>query len=134
MATIVYLDINTWIKGKLDADSVLTGLLGVGHVIYKYIQNATTGLPIVTYALESQNDTPSGFNDNHQHNIDAIVELGVWTDFKYNHIQICQAVDRIMKANGFSLLFAGDIPDSKINVKHEVLRYRRDGIAAAELT
>lgn len=134
MAAIQYLDIDTWISGKLKGNAALVALLGnAGKIGYGYEQVKAFGFPAVTYRTESQLDTIMGFWDDVQQRIDAIVEITVWSPWNVNYVATCKAVDAVMKANEFSLLFAGEIPDTIPGLRHEVLRYRRDGIADSDL-
>ena len=126
------LDVEAWIKTKLEAGTALVALLGSTDRIVHGYPNSFSHLPLVTFEEISQNGLPLGYADDKAFADESAIEINVWN---FNDtITIAIEIDKIMRDDlWFFRFYSADVTDPDVKIRHRVMRYRRP-LAASDLT
>lgn len=112
-----------YVSAKLIASTPLTTALGsASHILFGF-PNSFESMPMVTYMEIEQADADRADDVSYAQSVK--MQLDVWVDSAItgSTTGICELVDTVMQAAGFSLVFSSDILDEDIRILHRVMRY-----------
>jgi hypothetical protein len=116
------LDVDAWIRTKLEGDAALVALLGsTDQIMYEY-PNTFAVVPIVTYQEFNQ---PHGtFGDDAPTNAESYVGIDIWNNDN-GTTAIAEAIDTIMVGLFYACEYNAPVPEPDTKFRHRVMRYRR---------
>jgi len=116
------LDVNAWVRNKLEASTALVALLGSTDQIMFGYPNTFSILPIVTFT--EMNQPHALFSDDTPTTVESFIQVDVWTDDS-GTTSIAIAVDLIMIGLLWGCEYSSDVPEPDTKFRHRVMRYRR---------
>lgn len=126
----MFLDVKTWVYGKLTSNAALLQLVPVTQILSAW-PNAFGKVPIVTLMESGQMN--GSFADDAAIANDVTLELHVFTAYTVSTTTIAKAVDVVMSGLKFTLTFSSELSEPQTKVRHRVMRYLRGSTTAAEM-
>lgn len=119
------LDVKTWARSKLAANSALVALLTTSDRILFEFPNDFELLPVVSFLEEDQPAPAQAWADNAPQGVETNLIFDVWVGDGQDTTAIAQQIDTTLTALLFGCTFSGDIGDPNQKIHHRHMRYSR---------
>ena len=119
------LDVKTWVRSKLIADSALVALLGSTDQLLQADPNDFETLPVVIFTEANQPNPAQVWMDDQPQGIDTTLTFDVYVGDGRDTTPIVQALDAVLVGLRFGCLASVDVPDPDSKIHHRHTRYTR---------
>jgi hypothetical protein len=126
----MYLDVNSWIWGKISTNVGLLALCPKSHMTRSW-PNSFVAVPILAYMSANQNSGAYAENVPIANSVSA--EFHIFVAYTDSHTAIAQALDSVLTGMRFTLAYANELEEPQNKVRHLVLKYTRGVTVASDL-
>ena len=112
----------------ISTDAGLLALIDVNS-ISNFFPNVLPSTPYIVFKEDNQAEKGDLFFDDKSIGAETTILFHVYTDISVSTTDLTNQLDRIMKADFFTIDFSSDLPDPQVKYNCRVIRYKRKLLA-----